>query len=332
MDAILVRVLYLVVSTVVVVLVQRFLSAAPSAQASVDALVSKPSRQTLSDVGGHAAIKRELWTGVVLPMRNPKVFYASGVRALAPPRGILLHGPPGTGKTLLARATAAECGVPLLTLHAAALESKWWGDTPKLLHAVFTAARERYAPCLVFIDELDGMGRARSDGDQSCVYSFKCELLRNLDSVQDAAVVVLACTNCPDALDPALRRRFARRLHVLPPTRAERAAIAALLLKDEVAGVSADAVAERTAGFTGADLHALVDAACAARLQRATPDALAGAEDERALVRALGPLTLSDVREGATKISRTLDEEAPPPDAETPHPSGASPMRARKRA
>lgn len=339
------RLVVLVVSAVVVLVVQRLLSNEPllppewtgsgggtRRDPRVDAMVTVPdARHRLSDVGGYADAKEELVSSVVVPLRNPGVFYASGLRSVKPPSGVLLHGPPGTGKTMLARAVAAEANVPLITLHSAALESKWWGDSPKLMQAVFTQARTRYAPCIIFMDEIDGLGRARSESDQSCVYSFKCEMLRNMDSVRDDPVAVLACTNCPRSLDPALARRFQRKVEVPRPTLEERAAILALLLDQEHAdSVAPDALARRTAGFTGADLGSLYEAACSSRLARAGRRA-ERARSARDLVRALGPLTEDDVRRGATRISKPLvaddDEDVPTPDA----PPSPPPRRSRER-
>ena len=150
------RILLLIVSTVIAVLVQRMLSNEPilpnrlgmgATDARVDAMVTIPDRtRKLDDVGGHSSVKEELTNSVTIPLRNPDVFYRSRLRSVKPPSGILLHGPPGTGKTMLARAVAAESGVPMITLHSAALESKWWGDSPKLLQAVFSQARTKYAP------------------------------------------------------------------------------------------------------------------------------------------------------------------------------------------
>lgn len=228
----------------------------------------------LDDIGGYESVKTDLRRSVVVPMRHPRVFFDSKAPSLRPPPGILLAGPPGTGKTLLARACAKESGVHFLPLHSAALESKWWGESPKLLQAAFRLARTTLSPCIIFFDEIDGIGRCRSEQDQSCVYTFKCELLRNIDGLDKggggAAVTVLACTNCPDRLDPALRRRFPRTIHVQPPTCQERRAILGVVTRGEafVDEALLDRVAAHTKGMTGADLSSLYSEACAHRLWR----------------------------------------------------------------
>ena len=321
------RIILFIISTLIVVVVQRVLSNEPILPMSggggenakdprVDAMVTMPDQsRRLSDVGGHTSVKEELTNSVTMPMRNPDVFYRSGLRSVKPPSGILLHGPPGTGKTMLARAVAAESGVPMITLHSAALESKWWGDSPKLLQAVFTQARKRYAPCIIFMDEIDGLGRARSESDQSCVYSFKCEMLRNMDSIQGEPVVVIACTNCPQSLDPALSRRFQRKVEVPRPTRDERVSILTILMNQEHRdSVTAVEVADNTDRFTGADLSSLYEAACSCRLVR-VGKRIERARNDTDLVRILGPLSMEDVRIGSRRISRPLqcydDEDVP---------------------
>ena len=303
-------VVYLVVVGLLAALLTERLKPAASAGAegahvaAVRALVVHPddASRTLARVGGHERAKAELRTLVLTPLRHPAVFWDPAAPSLRPPRGVLLCGPPGTGKTMLARACANEARVPFLSLHAAALESKWWGEAPKLLDAAFRLARTELAPCIVFFDEIDGLGRARTETDQSCVYSFKCELLRNLDgggaAEGEAAVVVLACTNCPQSLDPALRRRFARTIEVGRPDAAERRAIVALLSGAEAADAALlDRVARASEGLTGADLAARHQVASSARLGR--PDVAEALASGRAttgaeLLRDLGPLTWED--------------------------------------
>lgn len=285
--------------------------------ARVEAMVSRPDKIKLSDIGGNALAKEELTNSVVLPLQNANLFYRSGIRSIRPPNGVLLHGPPGTGKTMLARAVATESGVPMITLHSAALESKWWGDSPKLLEAVFKEACTRYAPCVIFMDELDGLGRARSENDQSCVYSFKCELLRNIDSIQGEPVVLIACTNFPKTLDAALLRRFQRKVEIPCPDIDGRRAILSLVLSQEhPESVSTEEVANLTEHFSGAELTSLYEAACSARMTR-TSKRIAKAKSDTDIVRILGPLTLQDVRGGSARISLPLVEVEEVPQVRT---------------
>lgn len=252
--------------------------------------VTLSSTDTLSSIGGLVEVKRALRRTVLLPLRHAELFAHPLLR---PPRGTLLCGPPGTGKTMLARALAVEAAVPFMPLHPATLESKWWGESPKILAGAFADAT-KHAPCIMFFDEIDGIGRARSESDQSCVYSFKCELLRHLDGVETstAPVAVLACTNCPRALDPALRRRFGQHIEVPLPDEAARHDILRKVARHErAARGTLRRVAAATAGCSGSDLAALYAEATGARLDDLDLDAaVVVAKNEADLRRRLGML------------------------------------------
>lgn len=270
--------------------------------------VVTPKNVTLQDVGGLDEMKRILVRSILLPMKHPNTFF-HGPRALRPARGVLLHGPPGTGKTMLAHAIATESGVPLMLLTSSALESKWFGDTPKLLAAAFRVAKTELAPCLMFIDEIDGVGgRARSEHDQECVYSLKTELLRQLDDLEGNAVMVLACTNSLVSLDPALRRRLPQTLHIESPDEAARLTILQRLVAEEAEAEKGEhgddgkhgehkdgadlleRIAEATPGLTGADLSAVHAEASSSRLDALLEDADALDEDGGTLLQRAGPL------------------------------------------
>lgn len=254
---------------------------------------------TLDAIGGYAAVKRDLQRMVVFPLKHPHIFYDPKAPALRPPCGVLLTGPPGTGKTLLARACAKESGANFMALHSAALESKWWGESPKLLQTAFRTARTTLSPCIIFFDEIDGLGRSRNEQDQSCVYSFKCELLRNMDGIDkntDAAVTVLGCTNCPTSLDPALRRRFTRQIQVDLPDEDERRDILRVVCHKEpsVNDALLASLAKHTEGFTGADLSAAYVEACGQRVWDERGDDeqdLSAYRDGSEFLTAMGPLT-----------------------------------------
>ena len=154
---------------------------------------------------------------------------------------------------------------------------------------------------LFSLHDIDGLGRSRSEHDQSCVYSFKCELLRNIDGVDkdtNSALVVLACTNCPKSLDAALKRRFTRQIAVPLPTKGDRRDILNVICKKEKQTDTAllERVATHSEGMTGADLAALYNEACGHRLWTCTIDDndIESISDGKELLKSAGPLTLKD--------------------------------------
>lgn len=236
---------------------------------SIRSLIIEPSKKDrLSNIGGLSNVKKELKRWVLMPLKYPEIFYTQP--SVRPANGILLHGPPGTGKTMLAKAVASESNVPFISLHSAGLESKWFGESPKLLNAAFTLARTELAPCIIFFDEIDALGRTRTEMDQSCVYSLKCELLRNMDGIEhgkDAPVIVMACTNCVHSLDSALRRRFGRVIHIEHPNEKERYDILLKLTRNDAIDTSVlQRVASASKGMTGAELAALYSEASMCRM------------------------------------------------------------------
>mmetsp|Transcript_23057 Transcript_23057/g.32533 ORF Transcript_23057/g.32533 Transcript_23057/m.32533 type:complete len:436 (+) Transcript_23057:32-1339(+) len=168
--------------------------------------VDEKPTESYSDIGGLDKQIQELIEAVVRPMTHAHLFKALGIR---PPKGVLLHGPPGTGKTLLARACAAKTNACFLKLAAPQLVQMFIGDGAKLVRDAFTLAKEK-EPAIIFIDELDAIGTKRFDSDKSGdreVQRTMLELLNQLDGFSSSNdIKVIAATNRPDILDPALLR------------------------------------------------------------------------------------------------------------------------------
>ena len=233
--------------------------------------VEKDTKVTFADVAGVDEAKFELQE-VVSFLKDPKSYGRLGAHV---PKGILLVGPPGTGKTLLARAVAGEAGVAFFSISGSEFVEMFVGVGAARVRDLFEQARKA-APCIIFIDELDALGRSRSPGAFGG-YDEKEQTLNQLLAELDgfdprAGVILLAATNRPEILDPALLRagRFDRQVLVDRPDKGGRVAILKVhVRKIKVAGdVDLDKVAALTTGFTGADLANLINEAAIAATRR----------------------------------------------------------------
>jgi transitional endoplasmic reticulum ATPase len=217
------------------------------------------------DIGGLSSIKQELQEAVEWPLKYQGVFtYADAV----PPKGILLYGPPGTGKTLIAKAAANESEANFISIKGPELLSKWVGESEKGVREVFRKARQA-APCIIFFDEVDAIAPRRGGGiggDSHVTERLISQLLTELDGLEILTnVIVIAATNRPDIIDPALLRpgRFDRLLDVPPPDRDSRLQIITIHTKKKplAEDVNLEQLADHTDGYTGADIASLSSAA-----------------------------------------------------------------------
>ena len=252
---------------------------------------------TFADVGGMDDLKEQINLKILLPLKQPELYAAYDKSTGG---GILMYGPPGCGKTHIARATAGEIGAGFLVVGINDVLDMWIGQSERNLHGVFEQARGS-RPCVLFFDEVDGLGGRRSDMRSGSGRQLINQFLNEMDGIQAAndGVLVLAATNAPWHVDPAFRRpgRFDRVLFVPPPDAGARAAILRILLRGKPQdAIDALQIAKKTEGFSGADLKAVIDVAI---------------EDKLRAVLKLGrlqPLATSDLLTAAKQLKGTTRE------------------------
>jgi transitional endoplasmic reticulum ATPase len=216
-----------------------------------------------SDIGGLQDAKQELKEAVEWPLTYPILFKETGAK---PPKGILIYGPPGTGKTMLAKAVATESEANFISVKGPELLNKWVGESEKAVRETFRKAKQS-APCIIFFDEIDSITPMRGTGSDSHVTErVISQMLSEIDGLEELHnITVIAATNRPDLIDPALLRpgRFDRLIYVTPPDKEARYEIFKVhTLKTPLdSGVDLDKLAEDTEGFTGADIASVCNEA-----------------------------------------------------------------------
>lgn len=281
--------------------------AAPASSDDDDQPVEEPP--TLQDVGGLGQVLQELRELVELPLKRPDLLKKLG---LEPTRGVLLVGPPGTGKTLTARALADELGVNYIAIVGPEVMGKYYGEAEGKLRGVFEKA-SKAAPCLVFIDEIDSLAPDRSKVEGEVEKRLVAQLLSLMDGFAATnGVLVLAATNRPDHLDPALRRpgRFDREVQFRVPDRDGRLEILRIQTRAMPldATVELGAIADLSVGMVGADLKALCQKAAYTALRRQVPS-LSGPIPDDMTVNQTD--FLQAIREIKPSVLRSIEVEAP---------------------
>jgi ATP-dependent metalloprotease FtsH len=221
---------------------------------------------TFSDIGGISDVKIEL-EEIIDFMKNPKRYKSFGARM---PRGVLLVGPPGVGKTMIAKAVAHEAEVPFYYQSGASFVQIYVGMGAKRVHELFQAAKNN-SPSIIFIDEIDAVGKKRDASRNDEREATLNQLLTEMDGFEGSSgVIVIAATNKIEVLDAALLRagRFDRRIFVELPTKSERASILSKYLQKVPHELDVQAIANMTIGFNGASLAALVNEAALLSLRQ----------------------------------------------------------------
>jgi transitional endoplasmic reticulum ATPase len=272
---------------------------------------------TYEDIGGLKEEIQKVREMIELPLRHPEIFEKLGIEA---PKGVLLYGPPGTGKTLLAKAVANESNAHFISISGPEIMSKFYGESEARLREIFKEAKEK-APSIIFIDEIDSIAPKREEVTGEVERRVVSQLLSLMDGLEARGkVIVIAATNRPNAIDPALRRpgRFDREIEIKVPDKRGRLEILQIHTRNMPldTDVDQDKVAAVTHGFVGADLEYLCKEAAMKCLRRLLPEL--NLEDEKIPPETLEKLiiTMSDFENAVKEVTPSAMREVylEPPD------------------
>ncbi|XP_063828585.1 nuclear valosin-containing protein-like [Ostrinia nubilalis] len=272
---------------------------------------NKHVKVSFEDIGGISDIITQI-CDLILHMRHPEVYTKLGIKA---PRGALLHGPPGTGKTLLAHAIAGKLQLPLVAVTGTELVGGMSGESEERIRELFERAVS-VAPSVLFIDEIDAVCGNRVHAQKDMEKRMVAQLLASLDSLSEnnESVLILAATNNPDALDPALRRagRLEQEIALGIPSLKARKEILSILCKNLVLSddIDMNILAQITPGFVGADLQALVNKASTYAVKRIFADFRAAEEASKKAVEKPKPIEAVTSSEVISNGEKEIDEVA----------------------
>ena len=256
---------------------------------------------TFDDVGGMEAVKERIRLSIIYPMQKPEIYKAYGKKIGG---GMLLYGPPGCGKTYIARATAGEVKAEFIYVGLNDVLDMYVGESERKLHVVFESARRAASdgtPAVLFFDEVDAIGNSRMNLRTSGGRNLVNQFLNEMDGMQgnNDGLLILGATNAPWDMDSALRRpgRFGHSIFVEPPDVSGRLAILQVHLRTKPhVGLNLNAVAQRTASYSGADLMAIVETAA----EQAMTDALSSG--------VIRPVTESDMTQAMKRVKPSTTE------------------------
>jgi transitional endoplasmic reticulum ATPase len=263
------------------------------------------------DIGGLDDVKQYLKEAVEWPLKNPEAFKRFGI---TPPKGILLYGPPGSGKTLLGRAVATESEANFISVRGPEIFSKWVGESEKAIREIFRKARMA-APSIVFLDEFDSIAPARGMdiSDSRVTERVISQLLTEIDGLVTLQnVVVIAATNRPDILDPAVLRpgRLDRRIYVPPPDENARLRILEIKTRNMPLDKSVDLalLAKRMAGYSGADIESVCREAAFYAMRRDINSGVITQEDFERALSEVSPSITPDMEKWYLDVSKRFKE------------------------
>lgn len=260
---------------------------------------------TYEDIGGISNEIKKVREMIELPLRHPEIFEKLGIEA---PKGVLLYGPPGTGKTLLAKAVANESQAHFISISGPEIMSKFYGESEARLREIFKEAREK-APSIIFVDEIDSIAPKREEVTGEVERRVVSQMLSLMDGLEARGkVIVIAATNRPNAIDPALRRpgRFDREIEIKVPDKKGRKDILAIHSRNMPLGddVNMGKIAAVSHGYVGADLEYLCKEAAMKCLRRLLP--VLNLEEEK-----LPPETLEKLIVNHEDFQKALIEVTP---------------------